>query len=86
MIIPSPFKIELIRIAIIKIGEKYLIKITYSFSLLNFSVEELISSVMVLVLIIYPTKIQVSNATTGINTLLERKSHISRMLNPFIEI
>ena len=42
---------ELIKIATIKIGEKYLIRMTYNFSLLNFSVEELISSVIVFVLI-----------------------------------
>lgn len=78
-ILYTQWKMELKRIATRKIGAIHLIITVNNFSLLNEGLLSLISSPIACGLIKKPTKIQVRNATTGINTLLLIKSIKSRM-------
>mgnify|MGYP007042547392 CR=1 FL=1 len=80
VIIPNAFRIELIKIAIRKIGAIHLIMTVNIFLLLNAPLSEAsTSSMMACGLITNPTKTQVSTATIGISTLLLIKSIASRM-------
>lgn len=76
---PNNVATELAKMIRRKIGHTYLIITVNNFSDLNFPSVAFTSSAMAFVLITYPTKIHVKNATIGINTLLLTKSIISRI-------